>query len=75
MPDHGDTYEWSEQEEAVVERFGPYMRKRVEQEPEQPHIIGYLCPAHPEGLMKPTPFEDPCGHDKAVWSDGTMTDA
>lgn len=42
---------------------------------EKPHIVGYMCPSWPEGPMKPTPFEDPCGKDKAIWSDGTMTDA
>lgn len=43
--------------------------------PAEPYVVGYACPSHPEGPLKPTPFEDPCGKDKAVWSDGTMTDA
>lgn len=42
---------------------------------ERPYIVGYACPSRPDGPLKPTPFEDPCGKDKAVWSDGTMTDA
>jgi hypothetical protein len=43
-----------------------------------PHVVGYFCGKKrtvPEGPLKMTPFEDPCGSDKAVWSDGNVTDA
>ena len=43
--------------------------------PSMPRIVGYWCPSMPDGPLKPTPFTDPCGKDKAVWSDGSTTDA
>lgn len=40
-------------------------------------LVGYLCAEHPDGpLIPPSAYDKPCAKgDKAVWSDGTMTDA
>lgn len=36
-------------------------------------LVGYLCPSRPDGpLIPPGALYDPCGGDRAVYSDGTM---
>lgn len=45
---------------------------------EERRIVGYLCGYYPDGPMIPPASYDgrPCDRgDRAVWSDGTMTDA
>lgn len=44
---------------------------------DRPRLLGYLCAEHPDGPLIPaTSYDKPCPKgDKAVWSDGTMTDA
>lgn len=35
-------------------------------------LLGYACPKAPDGpLIPPACLYDPCGHDVAVYSDGT----
>jgi hypothetical protein len=36
-------------------------------------LIGYLCPKMPDGpMIPPHALYDPCGGDRAVYSDGTL---
>lgn len=40
------------------------------------HLVGWLCPSRPDGpLIPPNRLTDPCGRDRAVYSDGTMDPA